>query len=305
MRLGVLRNRNSTGNRGRPAPPLPPGTVLVETDSAADCRPALDRLHASGTEAVVVDGGDGTVRAVVSHLGRVFGAEAPLLAILASGNTNLVARRMGALRGAARLARLAGMAREEAWAQSRPCPALRIAFADGRPAERGFIAGWGAYAEATRIGAEEIATRRTPQVAGAVVVLLRRSLAGPESEVLRQGVACDFRAEGCPDAGGRRFLGIVTTLSGPLMWPLDPFWGDGEGAIRWLDICAPPPRLAIAAPFVAIGRPLRWMARAGYRSGRGGRVELALDGEIVVDGERLVCGGGACITAESTFRFVH
>ena len=305
MRLGVLRNRNSTGNRGRPPPQLPPGSVLVETDSAVECRPALERLRAAGTEAVVVDGGDGTVRAAVSDLQRVFRAEAPLLAILANGNTNLVARRIGALRGAPGLVRLAGMTPDEARARSRPCPALRIAFADGRPSERGFIAGWGAYAEATRIGAEEIAARRRTQVTGAALALLRRTISGPQSQALRQGVTCDFRAEGLPPTGGRRFLGIVTTLPGPLMWPLDPFWGEGEGSIRWLDICAPPPRLAIAAPFVAIGRPMRWMEDAGYRSGRAGKLELALDGEIVVDGERLVCAGGASITAESTFRFVH
>jgi hypothetical protein len=245
------------------------------------------------------------VRATVSQLQRVFGAEPPLLAILASGNTNLVARRMGALRGAARLARLAGMTRDEARAQSRPCPALRIAFSDGRPSEQGFIAGWGAYAEATRIGAEQIASRGKAQVAGAVLGLLRRSLAGPEGATLRQGVTCGFRADGRPDACCRRFLGIVTTLPGPLMWPLDPFWGDGEGAIRWLDICAPPRRLAIAAPFAAVGRPMRWMADAGYRSGRAGRVELALAGEIVVDGERLVCAGGASITADGAVRFVQ
>ena len=305
MRLGVLWNRASTGNRGRPAPVLPPGATLVETEAAADCRPALERLRADGAEAIVIDGGDGTVRATVTHLDAVFGAHAPPLGILANGNTNLVARRLGAISGATGLARLVGMTSREAEAQSRPCPALSIAFADGRPSERGFIAGWGAYAEATRIGADEIAARPRAQIAGAAFAVLRRALAGAESAALRQGIDCDFRAAGYPAIGGRRFLGILTTLPGPLLWPVDPFWGGSAGPIRWLDISAPPRRLALAAPLAAVGRPMRWMEDAGYRSGRSARIELALSGEIVIDGERFACRGDATVTADAMVRILR
>jgi hypothetical protein len=304
MRLGVLRNRTSSGNRGRQGAPLPPGTAAVETDGRAECRPALERLRAAGAEAIVIDGGDGTVRAAVTHLPAVFGAEVPPIAILPNGNTNLVARRLGAVRGAQGLARLAGMTPAEARARSRACPALRMDFADGRHAERGFIAGWAAYAEATRIGAEEIGARHGAQIAGAVLAVLRRTLAGPERAALRRGIACEFRAEGHPAVRGRRFLGMVTTLPGPLIWPVDPFWGGGAGPVRWLDITAPPRRLALAAPLAALGRPMRWMERAGYRSGRSGRIELALSGGIVIDGERLDCSGRAVITADHPVRIL-
>lgn len=313
MRLGVLRNRACTGNRGRPAPALPPDAALAETDTVADCRPALERLRAAGAEVVVVDGGDGTVRAAVTHLAAVFGAAAPPLAILANGNTNLVGRRLGAVGDAGGLARLARMTPAEAAAVARPWPALGIAFADGRPAERGFIAGWAAYAEATRIGTEEIGARSGAQVAGAVLAVLRRTLAGPERATLRAGIACDFRAEGSPQVPGPRFLGVATTLPAPLFWPLDPFWGDDAGGpsgggaapIRWLDVSAPPRRLALAAPLVAMGRPMRWMERAGYRSGRSRWIELGLSGEIVVDGERFACSDGAIITADDPVRFLR
>jgi hypothetical protein len=66
---------------------------------------------------------------------------------------------------------------------------------------------------------------------------------------------------------------------------LNPFWGSGPGQIRWLDIEAPGHRLALAAPFLALGRPTRWMARAGYASGRAARIELRLDTPFILDGE--------------------
>ena len=88
----------------------------------------------------------------------------------------------------------------------------------------------------------------------------------------------------------------MTTLPARLMGPLDPFWGIGEEPIRWSDAAAPPHRLGLALPFALMGRPRRWMAAAGYQSGRARRIELALTGELVVDGDVLATGDGATIT---------
>jgi len=304
MRLGVLRNPTSTGNRGRLAPMLPPGTALVETIEASESRAALDRLRKAGAEAVVVDGGDGTVRAAVTALFEVFPGDRPSLAILANGNTNLIGRRLGALGGAPSLARLARMSAADGAALSRSCPVLHLSFADGRPCERGFIAGWAAYAEATRIAAEEMKRRHRAQIFGAILAILRRSLSRAEGPALRRGVSCAFNAEGHNTTLARRFLGIVTTLPGPLLWPLDPFWGTGTGPIRWLDVTAPPRRLALAAPLAALGWPMAWMGDAGYRSGLSGRIELGLPGDIVIDGER-IRGGDVLITAHETVSVIR
>jgi hypothetical protein len=305
MRLGILRNPASTGNHRRSAPALPPGTTMVETSTAADTRTALELLRDRGAEAIVIDGGDGTVRSAVVHLWAVFGAKPPTLAILANGNTNLIGRKVGALRTRSGLGQLADMTVAEAAARSRASPVLRIDFANGRPCERGFVAGWGAYAEATRIATHDMKARSNVQVIGAVLAVLRRNYAGASGGTLRRGVSCDLVIDGRRIAAGRRFGGIVTTLPRPLIWPLDPFWGRGDGPIRWLDIAAPPRRLALAAPLVAIGRPMAWMGRAGYRSGRSKRVELTLDGDIIIDGERFPGGGGGIITASETVRFIR
>lgn len=305
MRIGLLRNAVSTGNRGRPPPVLPSGTTLVEPNSPEETVAALGALKAAGTEVVVIDGGDGTVRAVLSRLDRVFDTPPPI-AIIANGNTNLIARRLGAVTQRGGLARLAALTPAGADGHLRTAPVLRIDFADGRPAERGFIAGWGAYAAGTRIGTREIAARHGAQIVRAVAATLRRTLVGKEAAMLRRGVPCEFRADGHEVVEGPRFLGIATTLPGPLIAGLSPFWGEGSGALRWLDISAPPRRLALAAPLVALGRPMGWMRRAGYRSGRAGRIDLVLTGDLVMDGEAVASGAGmaATMTANECVRIV-
>lgn len=296
MRLGMLRNPESTGNRGRPPAPLPPGAILETTEAPADCAAALRRLREAGAEAIVIDGGDGTVRAAATAVEAAFGEDAPPLGILARGNSNLIARRLGAVRGAAGLARLAAMTAEAARALSRPAPALRLAFAaDGR-VELGFIAGWGVYAAGRRIGAEEIAVRHRAQIAAAVLAVARRSFVGPEAARLRAGVPCRLSIDGDPATEAPRFAGVITTLPGRLLGPLDPFWGGGEGPIRWTDVAAPPRRLALALPFALTGRPMRWMKAAGYRSGRARRLDLRLGGELVVDGEVVAGPEGASVS---------
>ena len=314
MRLGVLRNPASTGNRGRPAPALPPGAVLVETAGPAGAAEALRRLREAGAELVVVDGGDGTVRDALGAFPAVHGKDWPPLAILAHGNTNLVARRLGRVRPRD-LARIAAAEPGSLAPMLRSAPVLRLDLeAEGAAAgtRRGFIAGWGAYAAGTRIGSGEIAARHGAQVAGALLATLWRTLAGRAEgggPPLRAGVACALAADGHPVADGRRFLGIATSLAGRLVGPLRPFWGEGAGEIRWLDVLAPPRRLALAAGPVALGRPAGWMRRAGYRSGLTPRLRLTLgpeSGGIVLDGEVFGRGAalGVTLTAEERVRIV-
>lgn len=282
-RLGVLRNPAASGNRGAPPVPLPPGVLLAEAGEAG-----LDWLLAQGAEVIVIDGGDGTVRAAASHLLARFGTAAPPIAILARGNTNLIARKAGRTCGPRGLARLAaGEGRAGRLAT------IRLDRA-GQPPIYGFICGWGAYATATRIAGEEGGGRGAVQVVRTVATTLRRTLFGAAG--LRQGVAADLAIEGAAQVPGPRFLGLATSLTGPLIAGLDPFWGGGAGAIRWLDVSAPPRRLWLAAPFVALGRPRGWMAAAGYRSGTTARIALTLAGDLVLDGDLVQAGGAVTLT---------
>jgi diacylglycerol kinase (ATP) len=90
MRIGVVRNPRSHGNAREGALVHPPGVLWAEPTSLAALDADLARFAAAKIEALIIDGGDGTVRNVLSALPRAF-AEPPLLAVLAGGKTNVLA----------------------------------------------------------------------------------------------------------------------------------------------------------------------------------------------------------------------
>ncbi|MEM7507132.1 MAG: diacylglycerol kinase family protein [Pseudomonadota bacterium] len=298
MRIAVLRNPASTRNKDARAPALPPDVRLIEATGIDALDATLCDACERGLDLLVIDGGDGTIREVVSRLPEASSGQPPLLAIIAHGNTNLIARKMGALPG---YEELAGLRRDRLLVRS--TPVLRLDVEGWQRPLRGFICGWGAYATGTRIAVEEIEARGGGQVLRAILATFRRALFGGEG--LRRGVRAKLDAKGHPQQQGARFLGIATVLEGPLLAGLNPFWGGGQGALRWLDILAPARWLALAAPSVALGRPTNWMTRSGYRAGRSERIRLQLDTPVVLDGElvRLEPGSTVQLSADETLRF--
>lgn len=299
IEVGVLRNPQSSANRGRPAAPDAPGVLTIETAAPCDLPAALARLRDAGARAVVVDGGDGAVRETVTLIPAIFGDTAPSVSFLPHGNTNLIARNLGALSGPASVGALAAALRAGRTPPVRRAALLRVDFDDGRPPLRGFMMGWAAYERATRMAIEEIEARGAAQVRRAVAIALRRALLGPQARTLRVGASVQLTIDGVPAAPGQSFIGLVTTLPGRLTAGFNPFWGVGDGPMRWLDVRAPAPGLARGAPLTALGRPMRWMRAAGYRSGRARRIALTLDSGFVLDGERFA-GGALSIAAEET-----
>ena len=79
-------------------------------------------------------------------------------------------------------------------------------------------------------------------------------------------------------------LFLATTLE-RLMLGLMPFWGEGNGGVRYTSIGFPPQRLWRALLPVVRGRPRPWMAARGYESGWTGECRLSLQCPIVFDGE--------------------
>ena len=309
-RVALVRNPNSTRNlkseMGAPVP-VPDGVRLIDCSSFDRLTGNLVAAHAAGAEVVLIDGGDGTVREVLSRLPEIWGETLPLVGILPHGNTNLIARKVGGLHSENAIAEVLRRS-----ISGPPLPLSRQAMlrldypSAEHPTIRGFIFGFGAYAEGTRIAREEITARGTGQVAWAVLSTLRRALFGADRAAFRRGVATKISIDGksAPDAA--RLIGVATTLPKSLVAGIYPFWGGGPGPIRWLDIHAPGHRLALAAPFVALGWPRRWMMRSGYASGCAARIELNLDTPFIMDGETFPPGEGGPIilTAHEEISFI-
>lgn len=273
--LAVLGNPASTANRRGRALHLPEGAVRATPQGTAALLRTLADWRAAGIGTLAIDGGDGTVREALSALGTVFGDAPPRVALLPRGNTNLFARKIGGWAGADALLRLAAGAGVERRQRLLSVTGLAAG------ARCGLILGLGAYAQATA-AAEGRRAGGAWQVARAVAGTLLGLALRPSR---RQGVPLTLTVERRTTAEGRRLLLLATTAEGALMPGIAPFWGEGAGPVRWLDVLAPGRRLALAAPFALAGRPRRWMAGAGYRSGRAERLEIATRAPVVLDGE--------------------
>lgn len=274
MRIGLIRNPLSRLNatKVRPALPLP----TAEPRSLDELRRALAGFRAEGTQVVAVDGGDGTVREVVTALVELDWR--PRLAILPSGKINLIARDVGFVRPRAdHLARLAGGP-----VQVRRRRLLRLDHAGG--ATFGMLLGGAGFRLAWEMANRHLHPRglvSRAAVAAAVAASLARAAGGGP---FAAGEPMRVRLDDGAPVPGNRFLLLATTLD-RLMMGLWPFWGAGDGGLRLLEVDAPPRRLWAALPALARGRPAPWMEAAGYRGARARRVEIALSGPVILDGE--------------------
>ncbi|HUS52445.1 MAG TPA: diacylglycerol kinase family protein [Thermohalobaculum sp.] len=310
--VALIRNPNSTGNLRSASSAatragIPAEIRLIDGSTLDTLSTDLVAAHATGIDLILIDGGDGTVREVLSRLPEIWGAALPRIGILPHGNTNLIAREVGGLQSADAISQLLRRLESGPPLPERQRAILRLDYPAGEhPTLRGFMMGWGAYATGTRIARDEIAARGSGQATLAVLSTLRRALIGAERAALRRGVAAGISIDGGPVARSERLLGLATTLQQSLVAGLNPFWGAGPGPIRWLDIDAPGHRLVLAAPFLALGKPRRWMSRSGYTSGRAARIELELDTPFIMDGEAFpsAASGPMILSAREEITFI-
>jgi hypothetical protein len=308
--VALIRNPNSTGNiagaRGG-CGTFPSAVQVIDCRALDDLSANLAAARAAGAEIVLIDGGDGTVRETLSRLPEIWGDALPQVGIVPRGNTNLIAREVGGLVAADAVSEILRRRAAGEALPTRRRRILKVAYPAGERATlRGFMLGWGAYATATCIAQEEVAASGPRQVVLTVLSTIRRTLIGAERRALRRGVATRLAIDGAQAREGPRLIGLATTLQGPLVGGLNPFWGEGEGAIRWLDVRAPGRWLPLAAPGALFGRPQRWMKRAGYASGRATRLAVGIDTPFIMDGEIFPppTGGALTLSADEEIAFI-
>ncbi len=270
---------------------------------------ALRSFALDGVDLLVVNGGDGTLREVLTALPRAYGAAPPEIALLSAGKINLAARDVGSTgHGPDALDRL--MEAVEAGVLRRSVrPVIQIGW-PGEPGRivRGLLFGAGAFAEGNRLAEAHVHRRGIHDAAAVAVttaVLLARAYLGRSGSALRTGAQMEIAPDGEALAPKRQLLMLATTLD-RLLLGLWPFWGEGgPGAIRWMTAPAPPRRLAAAFLAVARRRAGGWMEQAGYSSGRAAQIHVALDRPFVLDGETFSAGpDGILLSAPDRIAFV-
>lgn len=300
LRVGLIRNPHSQRNRARrfdggAAAPAGIELIAIEPASALDIPAAVAELGRQRVAHVVVDGGDGTLRDVMSALPAAFGARLPTLSICLGGNANLTSADVGAAgHGRASLdALLRALATPGAGRITRRRP-IELRWPDGSHAPvLGFFVGTAGFYRGWKIAVGPLRGRGFLNNAGislAIASAAWQTLFGSKANDWRAGAAMDVAIDGVPAPEGRRFIFVATSLH-RLAGSLWPFHDYGERSLRWLDVDAPPPRFARAIPALLAGKPTPWMRASGaYRGGGAESIALRLEMPLVVDGEPFAPG---------------
>lgn len=256
----------------------------------------VERLIRDDVRVIAVNGGDGTVQAVLTALARRDGAEpGPKLAVLQGGMTNVIAKDVGfSGKPAKALARLIEGLAGDACAEGKLTedltrPLIGLITSDKKKPVYGMFFGAAGFYQAVLLAQENVRPKgfagNLASATSLVLILTRLLLgkAGPDDPLYR-GEAMAFDLDGVAVKENPYLLLIATTLD-RLMLGLMPFWGHGEQTIRYTSVAFPPKRLASALLPVLRGKPRVWMEEKGYQSGRVADMIIDIKSPVVLDGE--------------------
>lgn len=310
--VGVIYNRHShhnlgnTGTAGQAvdgALPDLPNVLVAEPAGSDDLPRILSDFKARGIQLLVINGGDGTVRDVLTCGLPVWGDDWPALAVLPRGKTNALNVDLGAPADWT----LAGViaAFEDGQRIRRRGIMMTPVPGDGRPQEPqesgallGFILGAGAFATGIKVGQDAHRLGAFNSLAVGVTTAWGgvQSFFGTQRNRWRRGIGMEL-------------------LLGPDRKPL-PHSGFGDPALRWVLVASTLDRLPVGmqifgpyrdglrmivvdsarrrliamAPAVVAGRAPAWTQRAGIHYAQASEFELTLDAEFVLDGEVFPAG---------------
>lgn len=276
------------------------GILYAAPDTREKMVEALATFARKEIDLLIIDGGDGTVRDVMSAAGPFFGSTMPAIAIVPSGKTNALANDLGIPLDwdieQIKSSFQAGRVTERA--------PIEIAYEESDVPLRGFLMGTGAFVRATvlaqhthRMGAfNGIAVGLS--VLGAVLQTCLASANNPwragetVSYLDRDGQACERQL----------YMMLLSTLQ---RFPLGirPL-GHAADGLNALAVDAQPRMLPVVLPAILVGREGGWLERLGYRhlhTLEAGRVRL--NGGFVLDGE-IFPGGTVSVRAGEPIRFV-
>ena len=310
--VGVIINPRSRRNRR--------GTTAFKFEARSDVHLAAPITKGELDEAVaefarrdvgtvVIAGGDGTVRDVLSALPSAFGEAHPAIALMPSGGTNLIARNTGGIPASADgLERFlcllsTGGALREARQQ---CLDVTWPAEPGRFV-RGTIFGAAAYARGTELARQTLrggSASQTPGLPLAVTAMLWRMMVGSERRQLREGEPIAVKVDDGDEIAGNRFLVVVTPLR-RLMFGLWPFAETGDGPLHWLDVDAPQNRMLRLSAEILLKKRFGENSTMGHRSGKAETLRIATPAPFVMDGDMFTAANGAIrLSASPPLRFL-
>lgn len=284
IRAGVIINPRSRRNReaGLAEPPSIAGVHVEVSSGRSMLDAALARLAAQQIELLVIDGGDGTVREILTRAPRHFPNAMPAIAILPSGKTNALALDLGAPRGWTLQQALASA---EAGRRTRRSPIEVLRAGEAEPFVRGFLFGAAAYLRGIQMAQQthRMGAFNDLAIALTLTAAVGRTLIGRDDRGWRAGETMRLGCDGEPGTDQNLFLLMASTLES-LPMRLKPF-GSGAPGLKMLTVEAPPRRLAAALGPMLWGMEADWLEAVGYRRRRPLSFDVSLGSQFILDGE--------------------
>ncbi len=292
LRVGVLHNIKSGKNRrARQGILAPEGGGVLQRDvyTPRDIAQALDGFALAGVGLVAINGGDGTVQAVLTRLftHSPFPRQ-PLLAALPAGTTNMTAGDVGLKGNRARALR-----RLVAWAEHPQRRAaikrravLRVQAGPEHGPLYGMFFGTAAIMHGIRFCRQNVHTKGVRGELGpglAMASLMFDLIRGNRRHMRPEDIS--VRLDTAPPVHHQSMVLLVSTLE-RLFLGLRPYWGQGHGPLYYTMLEARPRHLPRVLPALLRGRTHpRLTGEHGYTSHKVNRVELRLDCGYTLDGE--------------------
>ena len=294
--VGVIRNPRSHLNKGH-TPELAdqPNVLTAVPRTRSDIATVLAEFAALSVDAIAVDGGDGTVRDVLTCGASVFGESWPPLIVMPKGKTNALAVDLGLPRQWT-LADALQSLRDGHMVERRPI----LVDQPGGPAGQvmGFILGSGIFTTATqagqtahKLGAFNSLAVGVTAVSGVMQALFgigkspwraqtgMRILTGPEAQSLEHS--------GYGDCASRYAMVFSTLERFPLGMQL---FGRAAGTLKYALLDAPLRRVVAMVPLLLTGWDRPFHARLGIHRGTLEEAILELEDRFILDGEAFPAG---------------
>lgn len=295
--VGIVRNPRSHRNNGHAPEMADCSNILTQTPrTREELRNTLLEFARRGLDYLVVDGGDGTVRDVLSAGADIFGAQWPTLIVLPKGKTNALAVDLG-LPNRWSLAEALNAAYQGRTVTRAP---LRISPADQESrCVQGFILGTGVFSIATEAGQEAHRRGLFNSFAVGLTILwgVLQTLFGGRNNPWRAcmptrivdrrtGVHLPYHGRGSAD---ERYLTIATTFQ---RFPLGarPFGRNPGPGIKLAVVDWPIRWLVALLPAMMFGLNFRWLAGKGAQRVSASDVEMDMGGTFILDGEAFPAG---------------
>ena len=310
--IGLISNPNSGHNRdhfpGIETRVAQTAVQHVVTDAAEQIPDALRELAAAGVDLLAINGGDGTVAAILGEmLERSHFSTPPAIAILPGGTANMTAGDIG-MRGSLpkALERFCAFAHEpHSRAESIRRSLLRVTDGEGC-IHHGMFLGAGAIIQGTEYAHREVHARGLRDDFSLALTTARTvwGVVRGDPEFARSQ-PIQIRLDGEPAREHDTLILALSTLE-RLAFGMRPFYGAGPGDLRLTIMDQGCSRFARTFTSIVRGKPgPNAVPEQGYFSHNADSLTLTMEGKVNLDGEIIDVAGTLDVAATPALEFLR